>query len=215
MLIVDSFDCGFSKGFWNDDNKLILIKMEESGELAIEFKSKAYYFNPSDAIEVDNLSEYTPVGYPVGDIQSKLNDMYIVQNTVAGVSVTPRRTGAQKERVKTDAFIFDCPVGTILNFCNRNYLYLYSAMDNKGLLKHYGISGDEVMNEQPIVDEIAYYDMYKPTGRVMIVVTVLFRGSHEIQIVTCFFPGFPVPVIGTAGVMTAENNISFAVMMRR
>ena len=65
--------------YWNDDFKPLLIKMEESGEIAIDYKSKAFYLTPSEAIEVETLSEYAPAGYPIGDVQSKLNDMYIIQ----------------------------------------------------------------------------------------------------------------------------------------
>lgn len=152
--------------FWNDDSKPVLIRLEESGEIAIDFKSKAYYLRPTEAIVVDNLSQYKPAGYPVGDVQSKLNDMYVILDTATSVQVMSRRELPPKETLKTDTFIFERPVGTVLTFCEHRYLYLYSAKDRSGLLKQYGISEDEVMSEQPVVDEIAYYDLYKPTDHV-------------------------------------------------
>jgi len=152
--------------FWNDDSKLVLIRLEESGEIAIEFKSKAYFLKPAEAIVVDNLSQYKAAGYPIGDVQSKLNDMYVILDTDTSVQVMSRRDLPPKKTIKTDTFIFERPIGTVLTFCEHRYLYLYSAKDRCGILKQYGISEEEAMSDEPIVDEIAYYDLYKPTDYV-------------------------------------------------
>ena len=152
--------------YWNDDNKPVLIRMEESGEIAIDFKSKAYFLTPAEAIEADTLSQYKAAGYPLGDVQSKLNDMYVIRNTNTGVQVMSRKEQPPKKTITTDTFIFEYPIGTVLTLGCRRYLYLYSAEDRCGLLKQYGISDDEVMSDTPIVDEIAYYDLYKPTDYV-------------------------------------------------
>ena len=152
--------------YWNDNNKPVLIQMKDSGEIAIEFRSKAYFLAPAEAIEAYNLSQYKAAGYPLGDVQSKLNDMYVILNTDSGIQVMSRRDLTPKETKKLDTFIFEHPIGTVLTFCEHRYLYLYSAKDRSGLLKQYGISEDEVMSEQPVVDEIAYYDLYMPTDHV-------------------------------------------------
>lgn len=152
--------------YWNDNNKPVLIQMKDSGEIAIEFRSKAYFLTPAEAIEADNLSQYKAAGYPIGDVQSKLNDMYVILNTDSGIQVMSRRDLTPKETKKLDTFIFEHPIGTVLTFGERRYLYLYSAKDRCGTLKQYGISEEEVMSDAPIVDEIAYYDLFNPTDYV-------------------------------------------------